>query len=186
MRVGKSIIAQRVVDLAPVSEVSTDDVRRMLRAGSPDHPMHADMDPTERYPLMEPFLEGLINVRLQRGAPILIEGDGFSPAWAAALRDRHPDLVRVCFAGELSIAPSIKARRLREHAHEHGGWLVEATPETYSQVLQRIFTISRENKAVCRALDIPFFDMGANFEASVERVAQFLTTGAPELLAQAS
>jgi predicted kinase len=186
MRVGKSIIAQRVVELAPVSEVSTDDLRRMLRAAIPEHPMHADMDPTERYALMEPFLEGLIDVRLQRGAPVLIEGDAFSPAWAAALRDRQPDRVRVCFAGEISIAPPIKARRLREHAHEHGGWLVEATPETYSWVLKRIFAISRENKAVCDVLDIPFFDMGANFEASVERVAQYLTTGASEWLAQAS
>jgi hypothetical protein len=131
-------------------------------------------------------LEGLIDVRLQRGAPVLIEGDAFSPAWAAALRDRQPDRVRVCFAGEISIAPPIKARRLREHAHEHGGWLVEATPETYSHALHRIFAISRENKAVCDVLDIPFFDMGANFEASVERVAQYLTTGASEWLAQAS
>jgi hypothetical protein len=188
MRCGKSIIARRVVEMAPVSEVSTDDLRRMLGAGVPEHPIHGDMDPTARYELMEPFLEGLIDVRLQRDAPILIEGDAFSPAWAAGLRDRYPDpdRVRVCFTGELTLAPQIKMRRMREHANEHGGWLVEATPETYSWVLKRIYAISREQKETCDALQIPFFDIGANFEAAVERVAQYLTTGAPEWLAQAS
>lgn len=179
MRVGKSIIAARVAARSPVQVISTDDLRSTLAADAPELGAHADLDPTARYPLMEPLLDRLLALRMARGEPALIEGDAFSPAWAARFRDRAPGRVRVCFAGELSIARSTKLRHLREHTAVHGGWLADEPPETYRWAVGRIFAISREDEAACDRLGIAFFDMGVEFETSVERVVRFLAAPWP-------
>ena len=176
MRTGKTTIARRLVETLRISTISTDDIVEMLRDGAPQLGIHADMDPTARYPLLEPFLDGLVRARIESREPLIVEGDAFSPRWAARARDEHPADVRPYFVGELTIEPALKLRYMRDHTATQGGWLADESPETHDWALRRIFEISRENEAACRELDIPFFDIGADFNASVERVVRCLSS----------
>ena len=176
MRTGKTTIARRLVDALHTSVLSTDDVIEMLKDGAPQLKIHGDMDPTARYALLQPFLDGLVRARTESGQPLVIEGDAFSPQWAARCRDEHPNEVRACFVGELTIDPALKRRYMREHTAAHGGWLADESPETYDWAVRRILEIGRENELACAELGIPFFDMGAAFDDAVERVVEFLTS----------
>src|SRR5205823_1169472 len=176
MRTGKTTIARRLVELLHTSAISTDDVIEMLKDGAPQLKIHGDMDPTARYALLQPFLDGLVRARTESGQPLVIEGDAFSPRWAARLCDEHPNEVRACFVGDLTIDLALKRRYMHEHSGAHGGWLADESPETYDWAVRRIFEISRENDAACAELGIRFFDMGAQFDDAVERVVEFLTS----------
>src|SRR5947208_11172964 len=103
MRTGKTTIARQVVERLHMSSMSTDDVIEVLKDGAPQLKIHEDMDPTARYPLLEPFLGGLVRARIESRQALLIEGDAFSPRWTACQRDEHPNEVRACFVGELSL-----------------------------------------------------------------------------------
>src|SRR5438045_9389228 len=106
MRTGKTTIARQLVELLKTSAISTDDVIEMLKDGAPQLKIHGDMDPTARYALLEPFLDGLVRARTESGQPLIIEGDSFSRRWAAHLRHEHPNAVRALFGGVLTIAPA--------------------------------------------------------------------------------
>ena len=178
MRTGKTTIARRLVDTLCISTVSTDDIIEMLRDGAPQLGVHGDMDPTARYPLLEPFLDGLVRARIHSGEPLIIEGDAFSPQWAARCRDRNAPHVHACFVGELAIDPALKLRYMREHTAKRGGWLADEARATYEWALNRLFEISRENAAACAELGIAFFDIGEDFDASVEGVVHSLSAAA--------
>ena len=176
MRTGKTTIARRLVERHLIAAISTDDVIEMLKAGAPQLGMHRGIDPTERYPLLEPFLDGLVLARIESRESLVIEGDAFSPRWAARSAGEHRGDVYACFVGDVMIDPALKHRNMHDHAASHGGWLADETPETYNWALRRIFEISRENQTACEELGIPFFDMGAEFDDAVERVVEFFTS----------
>jgi hypothetical protein len=185
MRTGKSIIARRFNEQTGVSAISTDHIVSMLMAGLPklglDLSRDGWKDSKTRAERVAPMVEAHAASIEWELRPWLIEGE-LLPDSVRRIQGRIGSRTRVCFIGDIETTVEAKARRLREHGEfDRLDWLRGRSQAYMLDIATRVLAASREYQAAADRLDVPFFDMAPDFNASMERVLTYLTSGRLEL-----
>jgi hypothetical protein len=177
MRTGKSIIAARFNRATGVSILSADDLVRMLGAGAPELGIRHDLDWRDRSQKLSPLLDGLAEVRMERGVPLLIEGE-LSMDHVGSLIGSYQPYVRACCVGDCSTTVEAKLAAIRAYAATQDyDWTRRLSAERLAEFVRMSLADSLVFRYEAERLGIPFFDMSADFEAGVAAAVAYLIEG---------
>jgi hypothetical protein len=174
-RVGKSSLAQRLVATHGIPWLPTDVVRTVLRRVVADIGA-VDQDPVDAERLaqvMYPHIEQAAEVCVEEADRFLIEGFELSPFYPDRLRKALDGIqVRACFLGnETFSAADLAAYRGPKPQHEQ-----QATDAELSEAAAWIRRRSRQLRAQCHAVGLPYVDVGElGFEAAMRQAGRHLT-----------
>lgn len=173
-RVGKSVLAQRLLETEGIPWLPTDVVRTVLRQVLPELDA-ADQDPVDAEQLaavMYPHIEHAAEVCIEEAERFLIEGFELSPWYhgrlEAALEGRT---VRACFLGHSTFsAEHLASYRGPKPQHEREWSRAELT-ESAAWVRHR----SHQLRDQCRDQGLPYVDAGTlGFEAAMQQARRHL------------
>jgi hypothetical protein len=162
-RMGKSALAQKLLEDDGISGVSTDGLTVMLKAqGVPVFysPLKADR--------FYPYLKKFIGRIMETEADYVIEGDAFMPRHVAEIAAHHP--VQCVFLGMSEITP----RSIIEYQH-YDTWANQDTPAQLENLVARIISTSRTIKAQCRKHNLPYVDLSGDYDKGFTQAYQLLT-----------
>jgi hypothetical protein len=165
-RVGKSSLAQRLLELDGIPFLPTDVLRTVLRRVLPELDA-IDQDPVDAWRLAEfmyPHIEQAAEVCVEEAACFLIEGFELLPSHVARLRAALKQTeVRGCFVGHGSFSVEDLAG-YRGPKPQHRG----ATRAELGEAAAWIRRRSRQLREECGAAGVPYVDVGElGFEAAM-------------------
>ncbi len=172
-RVGKSSLAQRLLELDGIPFLPTDVLRTVLRRVLPELDA-IDRDPVDASLLAEfmyPHIEQAAEVCVEEAECFLIEGFELSPSYIARLQAVLEQAeVRGCFLGDGSFSIDDIAG-YRGPKPQHRGATSAELREAAAWIRQR----SRELQDECGAAKVPYVDMGElGFEAAMVEARRLL------------
>jgi hypothetical protein len=172
-RVGKSSLAQRLLDLDRIPFLPTDVLRTVLRRVLPELDA-IDQDPVDASLLAEfmyPHVEQAAEVCAEEAECFLIEGFELSPTYVARLQAalEHTE-VRGCFLGHGSFSIEDLAG-YRGPKPQHLGASQAELRDAAAWIRRR----SRQLREECRDADVPYVDVGElGFEAALLEARRLL------------
>ena len=175
-RCGKSLLARRINRGRGLAVVSTDLLRGVLAPLLPALKGAMEAGDVERE-------AGLFFAHLRQAALVLdlqlpaalIEGVGFLPRHAVALREHFPGSVRACFLGRSSAT----AEELFGHQTDHRIY-DRLSADERERLAGRVVSWSALVERECAELGLPFVDMARmGFTAGLERAVELLRVAAP-------
>jgi hypothetical protein len=174
-RVGKSMLAQRLLAAEAIPWLPTDVVRTVLRRVLPELDA-ADQDPVDAEQLaavMYPHIEQAAQVCAQEAERFLIEGFELSPWYPRRLEAAlEPTSVRDGFLGNSTFSADDLAS-YRGPKPQHEG---EATRAQLTEAAAWIRHRSHQLRKQCREEALPYVDVGAlGFEAAIQQARHHLT-----------
>jgi hypothetical protein len=172
-RVGKSSLAQRLLELDRIPFLPTDVLRTVLRRVLPELDA-IDQDPVDASLLAEfmyPHIEQAAEVCAEEAECFLIEGFELSPSYLARLRAAlAPTEVRGCFLGHGWFSVEDLAG-YRGPKPQHRG----AAPAELGEAAAWIRRRSRQLRGECDAAGVPYVDVGElGFEAAMLQARRLL------------
>ena len=172
-RVGKSSLAQRLLETDGIPWLPTDVLRTVLRRVLPELDA-IDQDPVDAWRLAEvmyPHVEQAAEVCAEEAERFLIEGFELSPSYPARLRAAlEGTAVRACFLGHDGFSIEDLAGYRGPKPQHHG-----ASREELREAAAWIRRRSRELRQECAAADVPYVDVGeVGFEAAMARARRQL------------
>jgi hypothetical protein len=172
-RVGKSSLAQRLLELDGIPWLPTDVLRTVLRRVLPQLDA-IDQDPVDALRLAElmyPHVEQAAEVCAEEAERFLIEGFELSPSFVARLQAAlgQPE-VRGCFLGHGSFSVEDLAG-YRGPKPQHRGASHAELGEAAAWIRRR----SRQLREECGAAGVPYVDVGElGFETAMRRARRLL------------
>jgi hypothetical protein len=173
-RVGKSSLAQQLVQTEGIPWLPTDIVRTVLRRVLPELDS-IDQDPVDALRLAEfmyPHIEQAVEVCAEEAEQFLIEGFELSPAYPRRLQAALGGItIRACFLGNCTFsAELLAAYRGPKPQHEHD-MSSEELNESAAWIRQR----SQQLRAECRDAGLPYVDVGeVGFESALREARRQL------------
>jgi hypothetical protein len=173
-RVGKSVLAQRLLEAEGIPWLPTDVVRTVLRRVLPELDA-VDQDPVDAAQLaalMYPHIEQAAEVCTEEAERFLIEGFELSPWYPGRLEAALDGIgVRSCFLGHSTFSADHLAS-YRGPKPQHEG---EATRAELTEAAAWIRHRSRQLRKECREEGLPYVDVGAvGFEAAMQQARRHL------------
>jgi hypothetical protein len=171
-RVGKSVLAQRLLEQDGIPWLRTDVIRTVLRRVLPDLDA-IDQDPVDAALLAEfmyPHIEQAAEVCAEEAERFLIEGFDVSPSYPARLQSTlRTTEVRVCFVGHRSFSTDDLAG-YRGPKPQHHGASRQELDEAASWIRRRSVELAEE----CGVAGLPYVDVAAEFEAAITEARRCL------------
>jgi hypothetical protein len=172
-RVGKSSLAQRLLEIDGIPFLPTDVLRTVLRRVLPELDA-IDQDPVDASLLAEfmySHIEQAAEVCLEEAECFVIEGFELSPSYLARLRAALGQAeVRGCFLGHGSFSVEDLAG-YRGPKPQHRGAAREELREAAAWTRRR----SRQLRGECRRAGVPYVDVGElGFEAAMRQARRLL------------
>jgi predicted kinase len=172
-RVGKSVLAKRLLDEDAIPWLPTDVIRTVLRRVLPELDA-IDQDPVDAAVLAEfmyPHIEQAAEVCAEESERFLIEGFEVSPSYPARLQAALDGTqVRVCFVGHSSFSTDDLAN-YRGPKPQHRGASRQELDEAASWIRRRSVELAEE----CHDAGLPYVDVGhAGFEAAMSEARRLL------------
>ena len=121
--------------------------------------------------MFEPYLEQAIRFLAPLGQPCGIEGEVIMPETVARLSSDY----------DLRVAFLVRSSATSANISDSRGpnpWLERATPDLASSVTAEVLSWSRHLQLACRRLSIRCFDVGGDFEHTIEEAADALMADA--------
>jgi predicted kinase len=173
-RVGKSVLAQRLLAAEGIPWLPTDVVRTVLRRVLPELDA-VDQDPVDAAQLaafMYPHIEQAAEVCAEEAERFLIEGFELSPWYPGRLEAALDGTrVRACFLGHSTFSADHLAS-YRGPKPQHEG---EATRAQLTEAAAWIRHRSRQLRTECREEGLPYVDVGVlGFEAAMQKARRHL------------
>jgi hypothetical protein len=174
-RVGKSSLAQRLLETDGIPWLPTDVLRTVLRRVLPELDA-IDQDPVDARLLAEflyPHVEQAAEVCAEEAERFLIEGFELSPFYPARLRAAlEGTAVWACFLGHGSFSVEDLAGYRGPKPQHHG-----ASREELGEAAAWIRRRSRQLREECEDAGVPYVDVGeVGFEAAMVRARGHLLT----------
>jgi hypothetical protein len=165
-RVGKSSLAQRLLEIDQIPFLPTDVLRTVLRRVLPELDA-IDQDPVDASLLAEfmyPHIEQAAEVCVEEAECFLIEGFELSPSYIARLQAALEQTeVRGCFLGHGLFSIEDLAAYQGPKPQHHG-----ASREELREAAAWIRQRSRQLREECGAVGVPYVDVGElGFEAAM-------------------
>ncbi len=159
-RVGKSALAQQLLEADGIPWLPTDVVRTVLRHVLPELDA-VDQDPVDAARLAElmyPHIEQAAEVCAEEAEQFLIEGFELSPSYPARMQAALTGIsVRACFLGHCTFtAADLASYRGAKPQHER-----EASPAELSEAAAWTRRRSRQLRHECQVEGLPYVDVGA-------------------------
>ena len=173
-RVGKSVLAQRLLAADGIPWLPTDVIRTVVRRVAPDVDA-ADQDPVDAVALAEvmyPHIEQAVEVCAEEASCFLIEGFELAPSYPARLRAAlaGPE-VRACFLGHGSFSAGDLAGYRGPKPQSESALSAGELREAASWIRNR----SQQLRQQCGALRVPYVDVGeAGFEGAMTAARRLL------------
>ncbi len=173
-RVGKSVLAQRLLEAEGIPWLPTDVLRTVLRRVLPGLDA-VDQDPVDAAQLaafMYPHIEQAAEVCAEEAERFLIEGFELSPWYRGRLEAAlEGTRVRACFLGHSTFsADHLASYRGPKPQHE-----AEATRAELIEAAAWIRHRSRQLREECREEGLPYVDVGTlGFESAMEQASHHL------------
>ncbi len=148
---GKSTLAQKLLNDKKIAYVSTDGLTVMLKpAGIPSF---YDRNKSERFfPYLEQFIERMLPV----GPDYTIEGDSFTPQHAYILGEKCD--VKAVFLG----MSKVSVDNMLDYT-KHDKWVERVTRNQLEDLAERIIQASVEIEKECSKYDIKYFDLSLGY-----------------------
>jgi hypothetical protein len=176
-RVGKSLLAQRLLALAGIPWLPTDVIRTVVRRVAPDVDA-VDQDPVDAVALAEvmyPHIEQAAEVCAEEADRFLIEGFELAPSYPMRLRAALGETeIRACFLGHGSFSAEDLAGYRGPKPQSERDLSPGQLRESASWIRQR----SKQLRQQCNALRVPYVDVGeVGFEAAMAAARRLLLGG---------
>jgi hypothetical protein len=151
-RSGKSSLAERMRVRHGVPWFPLDALKMGLHLGAASLGVCPDDDDLETADRMWPIVKGALENLVFDGRDYLVEGVNLRPATVTDFARESETPVRTCFLGYPEVSVEAKAAQVARHVRRYVDY-------GRSQ--------SRRLRDECRALGIPFFDTGVDFEGAL-------------------
>jgi hypothetical protein len=173
-RVGKSSLAQKLVETEGIPWLPTDIVRTVLRRVLPELDL-IDQDPVDAARLAEfmyPHIEHAIEVCTEEAEQFLVEGFELSPTYLPRLRAAIGGVeIRACFLGNCTFSAELLAAYRGPKPQHENEMSVEELKEAAVWIRQR----SQQLRAECRNVGLPYVDVGElGFESALREARRHL------------
>jgi predicted kinase len=173
-RVGKSVLAQRLLETEGIPWLPTDVVRTVLRRVLPELDA-ADQDPVDAARLAEvmyPHIEQVAEVCAEEAERFLIEGFELSPWYRGRLQAAlEGTTVRACFLGHSTFSTDDLASYCGPKPQHEG----DASRAELTEAAAWIRHRSHQLREECREEGLPYVDVGAvGFEAALRQARRDL------------
>lgn len=170
-RVGKSTLAQILLERDNVPWIPLDKIREAIRDAAPQLGITDGKDWwIQHHEKFYPFVRGLIRAMATSEIPYTFEGDSFLPRHADALVKEFN--VRACFLGASRLdLDTLKTHRGNQY------WLDDLSEKELSDLPGWIVTRSAEYKDECATLGIPYFDVSDGQQEALEKAYGYLKSG---------
>jgi hypothetical protein len=173
-RVGKSSLAQQLLETEGIPWLPTDIVRTVLRRLLPELDS-IDQDPVDAARLAEfmyPHLEQAVEVCAEEAEQFLIEGFELSPAYLPRLQAAIGGItIRACFLGNCTFsAELLAAYRGPKPQHEN-----EMSGEELNEAAAWIRQRSQQLRTECRDAGLRYLDVGElGFQPALREARRYL------------
>lgn len=161
---GKSTLAQKLLDEKKIPYVSTDGLTVMLKpAGQPS--FYSPEKAKRFYPYLDLFMSRMESV----GPEYTIEGDSFSPEHVSKLKQKY-ELKCVYL-----IMKNPRLDNILKYA-QHDNWPSSVSHEHLNTLVERIKKASYELEEQCEQYGIACYDLSDNYASAILRAHSALTS----------
>ena len=173
-RVGKSTLAQILLERDKVSYVDTDWIISMLMFAAPQLGIKyaPEFNNTEFIKKAEnffPYLYQFVKYNQFVVDKYTVEGDSFLPKHIAKLQGEFS--LKACFLG-VSI---LKPETLIQHTSKNN-WIKDLTKEQLNKLCEWILSMSTFYRNESEIYKLPYFDLSTNWQKTLEKAYVHLTT----------
>jgi len=168
-RVGKSTLAQMILERNKISWMPLDTVREALHAVSPTLGIQEGDDWwVGHHEKFFPFLRELVDSIQIARMSYTLEGDSFTPTHAEELSKKFQ--VKACFLG----ASKLDVEILTTHKGAGDPWLDTVSEEKLNSLPGWIMKKSEEYKSECEKYGVKYFDVSLDHKKTLEDAYEYL------------
>jgi hypothetical protein len=164
-RVGKSSLAQLILDRRKISGCGTDILVNMLAEAAPELGVHHGSHPDKAQSAFR-FLVEFLRPFSHTGGDYLLEGDVVTPEVATEASKVGP--LRAVFLGNTTL--TVEELRIAPH------WLADCDDAEYERTRDWVRSRSAETRRLCQAAGYAYVEMGGDRNGELEKAYRSLTT----------
>lgn len=168
------MLAERMRVRHGVPWFTLDALKMGLHLGAPTLGVRPDADDLSTADRLWPIIEPILDHAIFDARDYLVEGVNLRPRTVAQFIAETDEPVRACFLGYPDVAIEAKLRDVALHAGPPTDWLHRTGPENVRRYLAISRKLSRELRAECAAVNIPFVDTGAEFDDGIGKAERVL------------
>ncbi len=168
-RSGKSKLRKLLLVKNNVSGIGTDAIRYMLMKSTPELGLSYESLPEVNGQIMWPYIDALIEEYMKNtNENFVIEGDVLLPKFLKKYAGNNE--VMTCFLGFSEANSSQKANDIRNNADEDD-WTNEYDVKGLEDLAKWGIEQSIKYKLECEELGIKYYELGKDFDSSLEAIA---------------
>ena len=173
-RVGKSTLANLILERNKISYVETDWIVSMLLFAAPQLGIKYATEFTKEEYIKKaenffPYPYQFIKYNQPVVEKYIIEGDIFLPQHVSVLQKEFE--VRVCFLGTSNLKPDT----LLNNPSKNDWWIKKLSKEQLNEVCKWIVAISNFLEKECKSYSLPYFDLSMDYQKTLEKAYTYLT-----------
>lgn len=169
-RVGKTTLAQMILERDKISWIPLDVVREALHASVPSLKIQEGKDWwVGHHDKFFPFLRELIDSFVITRRSYVLEGDSFTPQQAYAIMKEFG--IKTCFLG----TSKLDVETLKTFKGAGDFWTDTLSKEDLDVLPSWIIDISQKYKLECENLGIKYFDVSLDHKQTLENAYEYLT-----------
>jgi AAA+ ATPase superfamily predicted ATPase len=168
-RVGKTTLAQTILERNKISWIPLDAVREALNASVPSLKIQEGKDWwVEHHEKFFPFLRELIDSLVITKNHYVLEGDSFIPKQASNLMQEFE--IKTCFLG----TSKLEAETLKTFKGAGDFWTDNLPKEELEVLPGWIMDFSQKYRLECENLGIKYFDVSLDYKQALEDAYEYL------------
>lgn len=172
-RVGKSTLANLILERNKISYVDTDWIIHMFMFAAPQLGIKTftEFNKDEfrsKAVNFYPFLYQFVKHNQPVVEKYVIEGDSFLPEHASLLQEEFH--VKACFLGSSNLQPET----LLNNPSKNDRWIKKLSPQQLSDLCKWVMDMSSFLEKECSRYKITYFDVVINYTEQIEKAYQYL------------
>jgi len=180
-RVGKSTLAQIILERNSISSISSDVIRNLLDSG-PTKLGIAQLEENKRTEVFSPYFVQFLKILQNRYSNYVVEGDIFTPEQVSLLQEKIT--LKCCFLGMSAtnledlkktdhrlnwiqnLSPEEKSKLSKSIVE--GNWVSRLPEEEQAAIPQKLVQLSKEFEVAAAKYRFPYFDIYPDREKALE------------------
>ena len=169
------MLARRMLQRARIPWFSLDALRVGLTRGEPSLGLDLNRDDLDEAKRLWPILNELMQNILFWDIDYLVEGSCLAPSSTAELKRQRPDKdIRAIFLGSPELTPEEKLSLMDANSVGGNDWLKDQPDQIRLDQAKRIVKDSKIFEKQAVEENLPFFDTGQDFLATIDKAETYL------------